>query len=120
MKKAEAIEDMELPEPGGFFEKLAEKLGAVAQATRIFGEPVERDGVTVIPVAQARWGMGGGAGKRPKGVGGGGGAVVSPRGFIEIRSGAARFKPIVNLKMVFVFLVAVVALVLGAWKLRRE
>jgi uncharacterized spore protein YtfJ len=102
------------------FGSLGDRLGRAARAAAVFGEPVERDGVTVIPVARARWGMGGGSGKRPKGVGGGGGAVVSPMGFIEIRAGAARFKPIVSLKVVFSFLVAVVALVLGAWKLRRE
>ena len=43
---------------------MAEKLGAVAKAATVFGEPVERDGVTVIPVAKARWGFGGGAGRR--------------------------------------------------------
>jgi hypothetical protein len=43
-----------------------------------------------------------------------------PMGFIEIRAGAARFKPIVNLKVVFGFLFAVVALFLVAFKARRE
>jgi len=41
---------------------LADKLGKGARAAAVFGEPVERDGVTVIPVAKARWGFGGGAG----------------------------------------------------------
>jgi uncharacterized spore protein YtfJ len=47
--------------PAKFIEGMAEKLGAVARAATIFGEPVERDGITVIPVAKARWGFGGGA-----------------------------------------------------------
>ena len=38
----------------GFVASLAEKLGATARAATIFGDPVERDGVTVIPVAKAR------------------------------------------------------------------
>jgi uncharacterized spore protein YtfJ len=38
-----------------FIGTMAEKLGAVARAATVFGEPVERDGITVIPVAKARW-----------------------------------------------------------------
>src|SRR3954465_15409322 len=120
MKEAEPIEDVELPSPEGFFEKLAEKLGASAQAAHIFGEPVERDGVTVIPVATARWGLGGGGGKRgvapregggggggkgglasrQEGMGGGGGVVVQPAGYIEIKGGETRYRPIVDPKLV--------------------
>src|SRR4051812_46394363 len=99
MKEAEPIEDVELPSPEGFFEKLAEKLGASAQAAHIFGEPVERDGVTVIPVATARWGLGGGGGKRglaarQEGMGGGGGAGVPPPGDIENKGGENRHPPV--------------------------
>jgi uncharacterized spore protein YtfJ len=82
--------------PAKFIEGMAEKLGAVARAATIFGEPVERDGITVIPVAKARWGFGGGAGRRKDedGAGCGGGAQVSPVGFIELKNGEAEFRPI--------------------------
>ena len=105
MKQTEPIEDVELPSPGGFFEALAEKLGAAARAAHIFGEPVERDGVTVIPVATARWGLGGGGGKRglagrQEGMGGGGGVIVQPAGYIEIKGGETRYRPIVDPKVV--------------------
>ena len=82
---------------------MAEKLGAVARAATVFGEPVARDGITVIPVAKARWGFGGGAGQRidegsggkqEDGAGGGGGVLVTPVGFIEIKNNAANFRPI--------------------------
>jgi uncharacterized spore protein YtfJ len=101
----EGAGDVELPDPAGLFETLAEKLGAAAQAAHIFGEPVERDGVTVIPVAKARWGLGGGGGRRGRfgrgqGVGGGGGAQVEPVGFIEIRDGETRYRPITDPKWV--------------------
>lgn len=43
-------------------ERLAGKIGSSARATAVFGEAVERDGITVIPVAKARWGFGGGDG----------------------------------------------------------
>jgi uncharacterized spore protein YtfJ len=63
---------------------------------------VERDGVTVIPVAKVRWGFGGGggSGRSPQGEemgqgsGGGGGVSASPMGYIELRDGQAEFKPI--------------------------
>lgn len=79
-----------------FIGTMAEKLGAVAKAATVFGEPVERDGITVIPVAKARWGFGGGAGQRKDedGAGGGGGVQVTPVGFIEIRNHEANFRPI--------------------------
>jgi uncharacterized spore protein YtfJ len=83
-----------------FIGAMAEKLGAVARAATVFGEPVARDGITVIPVAKARWGFGGGAGQRKDesgqedGAGGGGGVQVTPVGFIEIKNNEASFRPI--------------------------
>jgi transposase InsO family protein len=47
-----------------FIGTMAEKLGAVARAATVFGEPVERDGITVIPVAKARWKKVGAVNKR--------------------------------------------------------
>ncbi len=82
--------------PSKFVGTMAEKLGAAARAATIFGAPVERDGVTVIPVAMARWGFGGGAGRKQdeEGAGGGGGVQVSPVGFIQLKNGEAEFRPI--------------------------
>lgn len=79
-----------------FIGTMAEKIGAVARAATVFAEPVERDGITVVPVAKARWGFGGGAGQRREesGGGGGGGVQVTPVGFIEIKDGEARFRSI--------------------------
>ena len=94
---------MELEKTGSadrFIGTMAEKLGAVARASTVFGEPVEREGITVIPVAKARWGFGGGAGQRKQesgqedGAGGGGGVQVTPVGFIEIKNNQANFRPI--------------------------
>jgi uncharacterized spore protein YtfJ len=103
-------------------ERLAEKVGARANVKTVFGDPVERDGVTVIPVAKAAWGFGGGGGTGPagagaggeatteesngmetaaqggaataSGVGGGGGMAIAPVGYILIRQGEAEFRPI--------------------------
>ena len=92
---------MELEKPNSadrLIGTMAEKLGAVARAATIFAEPVEQDGITVIPVAKARWGFGGGVGHRKDedGAGGGGGVQVTPVGFIEIKNGQAEFRPIRN------------------------
>lgn len=81
-------------------ERLADKLGARASVTAVFGEPVTSGGVTVIPVAEVGFGFGGGAGretgaaKNGEGGGGGGGAGARPRGFIVIKDGTATYKPL--------------------------
>lgn len=81
-------------EGAGLLEGLAERIGAVAGAAAVFGEPVERERVTVIPVARASWGFGGGSGGEPpnEGSGGGGGSHVSPLGYIEVHADRAEFK----------------------------
>jgi uncharacterized spore protein YtfJ len=97
-----------------FLDRLADRLELAANARAVFGSPVERDGATVIPVAKARWGMGGGSGTRrdPKdgqpevGTGGGGGATVTPLGFIELAKGEAKFRPIRDPRMAALSLLA--------------
>ncbi|MEV2197682.1 spore germination protein GerW family protein [Streptomyces phaeochromogenes] len=81
-------------------ERLAEKLGGRASVSAVYGEPVTRDGVTVIPVAKVGFGFGAGVGreagaaKTGEGGGGGGGAGAKPIGFIEIQEGFATYRPI--------------------------
>ena len=93
------VNTMDLEEPNSaetFIGGMAERLGVAARATTIFSDPVERDGLTVIPVAKARWGFGGGVGHRKDedGAGGGGGMQITPVGFIELKNGTAEFRPI--------------------------
>ncbi len=83
-------------------ERLANRIGVHAGASAVFGDPIDREGVTVVPVAKVRWGFGGGAGRGieegsengeiGEGSGGGGGVAASPLGFIEIRDGRAEFR----------------------------
>ena len=81
-------------------ERIGETVGRRAQVSAVFGDPVQREGLTVIPVAKARFGFGGGGGSGSRegdegsGGGGGGGAAVSPIGFIEVRDSSAKFKRI--------------------------
>lgn len=108
----------------GFVERIAERVGAKATVKAVFGDPIERDGITVIPVAKVRWGFGGGGGSGKAGValgvtddsgagddapteaggrsgtpvgfgsGGGGGMTVEPVGYLEIGPDGASFIPI--------------------------
>ena len=82
-------------------ERLAELVGAKANVSAVFGEPIRQGDLTVVPVARVRWGVGGGSGKSDaapdgpsSGSGGGGGAVADPVGYLEISGEAATFRPI--------------------------
>ena len=104
----------------GFVERIAERVGGKASVRAVFGDPIERGGITLIPVARVRWGFGGGAGRGPmavgpgmagqaapqtsmseagsdqsgSGSGGGGGATADPVGYLEIGPDGATFRPI--------------------------
>ena len=95
-------------EPGpvdGFVERMAERVGGKASVRSVFGDPIERDGFTIIPVAKVRWGFGGGAGRGIEegsetgeiGEGsGGGGVTADPVGYLEIGPDGATFVSIVS------------------------
>ena len=88
--------------------KLVEALGGTASAQAVFGTPIEKDGVTIVPVASVRYGAGGGGGRRPGrkkresgdpnqiGYGHGGGVQAVPVGYIELRGGEARYRRIAD------------------------
>jgi uncharacterized spore protein YtfJ len=81
---------------GGLLSGLADRFGASAGAQAVFGEPIDHEGRTVIPVAQALWGGGAGSGASgaDEGRGGGGGAATRPVGYIEITGLGTQFVPI--------------------------
>lgn len=86
---------------GEMLGRFAEKLSAAASVRTVFGDPIERGGVTIIPVAKTGMGFGLGIGRSRKGdgsrgdgSGGGGGGSARPYGFIQITDGDAVFKPI--------------------------
>ncbi|HET8756976.1 MAG TPA: spore germination protein GerW family protein [Solirubrobacteraceae bacterium] len=96
---------------------LAERIGARLGTATVFGAPVERDGVTVVPVAVARFGIGAGSGTDPakgqEGEGGGGGGIVAPTGYIELKDGRSRFVPVIHpARMLAIVLGAVAGLFL--------
>jgi len=97
-----------------------------AMVSRVFGAPIERDGVTVVPVATVSGGGGGGGGsgtpatgedsetETPQGEGSGGGFGFSarPAGVYVIRNGDALWRPAVDVNKLALGgqLVAIVAL----------
>jgi uncharacterized spore protein YtfJ len=64
--------------------------------SRVFGEPIERGEVTIIPVAQVQGG-GGGGGDREQGAGGGFGLRTRPVGAFVIRGDSVEWKPSIDL-----------------------
>jgi uncharacterized spore protein YtfJ len=102
---------------------------------QVFGEPVERDGVTVIPAATVMGGGGGGAGegfgkpstesseaepRQESGGGAGFGGVMWPAGAFEIRDGRVTWRPAIDVTRVLVMvLVLAIALVRARGRRRR-
>jgi uncharacterized spore protein YtfJ len=76
-----------------------ERARDVLTVKRVFGDPIERDGVTIIPAAKVRGGGGGGGGEGPDGRGSGGGFGVSatPAGAYVIKNGTVRWEPALDL-----------------------
>jgi uncharacterized spore protein YtfJ len=97
---------------------------------RVFGEPYEREGVTVIPVASLRGGAGGGKGEGAtpdgagsgSGSGGGFGLIAKPAGVFVIDGSNVRWQPAVDVNRVILGgqIVAVVLLVILGGVLRRR
>ena len=98
---------------------------------RVFGEPVERDGVLVIPAAAVRGGGGGGSGSGPNGEGsgdgGGFGIDARPVGAFVVRDGEVTWRPAVDVTRVVLGgqIVAIVGFltlraVVRSWSRRRR
>jgi uncharacterized spore protein YtfJ len=82
--------------------KVAELVTTVRDAitvTRVFAEPYEQDGVTVIAAATVGGGGGGGGGhdeRGQEGEGGGFGVAARPAGAYVIKDGRVRWRPAVD------------------------
>lgn len=79
-------------------ESIVERLQRSANVRTVFGEPIERGGKTVVPVARVAFGFGGGYGRsgdagesEGQGGGGGGGASATPLGALEITDDETTF-----------------------------
>jgi uncharacterized spore protein YtfJ len=93
---------------------------------RVFGDPVEKDGVTVVPAARVQGGAGGGGGEGPGGEGSGSGSGFGvnarPLGAFVIKGGDVQWRPAVDVNKVILGgqLVAIAALLLAGAVVRAR
>lgn len=85
-----------------FFESIIERLYAGASVKAVYGEPIEAQGKTIIPVAKVVYGFGAGYGETGKdkkegmdrdGGGVGAGVRAKPVGVMEVTEEGTRFIP---------------------------
>jgi uncharacterized spore protein YtfJ len=108
--------------------RIDELVGAARDAItvrKVFGDPYEKDGVTVIPAARVAGGGGGGTGQDSEGQqgeGGGFGLVAHPAGVYVVKDGTVKWQPAVDPNRVVLAAAAVViaALVTRAWAIRSR
>ena len=98
----------------------------VLNVDRVYGEPYEKNGLTVIPAATVRGGGGGGVGEDETGAtgrGGGFGMIARPSGAWIVEDGQVTWKPVVDVNRIVLGgqLVALAAIVmLGRVLLERS
>lgn len=107
--------------------QILERVTGDVPVKKVFGEPVERDGVMLVPVATVTGAGGGGSGTVPgtdgNGQGGGGGFAFSARpvGVYVIKDGDAHWRPAMDVNRAILGgqLVGVVLLLVVRSVLRR-
>jgi uncharacterized spore protein YtfJ len=84
-------------------EELISSARDVVSVKRVYGDPYEKNGLTVIPAATVRGGGGGGSGESEGGepqAGGGFGMVARPSGAWIIEDGDATWKPAIDVNRI--------------------
>ena len=96
-------------------QEILDKARDTVSVRDVFGEPYERDGVTIIPVARVMGAGGGGAGTAEEGEGSGYGYGLKsePVGVFVIRDGKVKFEPAPNINKIVggAYLVGIVAII---------
>jgi uncharacterized spore protein YtfJ len=91
----------------------------VVTGRRVFGDPYEKNGVTVIPTARVRGGGGGGDAPEGDGTGGGGGGFgldATPVGAFVIKGDEVTWVPAVDVTRIVVGLQLVAIIALLSWR----
>jgi uncharacterized spore protein YtfJ len=109
-------------------EKIGESLGSTATVKTVFGEPIQVEGKTVVPIAKVAYGFGAGGapklgrknddGESPEGGGGGGGVCAFPAGALEITPEQTRFVPFIDYR--WILGAAAIGVVIGHLLARRR
>ena len=66
---------------------------------RVYGDPIERDGLTIVPTADVRGG-GGGGGDAENNGGGGFGLQARPVGIYIVKNGEVNWEPAVDVNRI--------------------
>jgi uncharacterized spore protein YtfJ len=82
---------------------------------RVYGDPIERDGILIIPAAK-EGGGGGGGGDSENNGGGGFGITARPVGAFVVREGNVVFEPAVDVNRVVGL--SVLAFIVAVWSWR--
>jgi uncharacterized spore protein YtfJ len=82
---------------------------------RVYGDPIERDGILIIPAARLRGGAGGG-GDSENNAGGGFGITAKPVGAFVVRDGNVAFEPAVDVNRVIGL--SILAFIVAVWSWR--
>jgi uncharacterized spore protein YtfJ len=81
-------------------ELLAQAKDAIT-VKRVYGEPLDKDGALIVPVAAVRGGGGGGGGEGPgEGSGSGFGIAARPVGVYVVRNGQVSWQPAFDINRV--------------------
>ncbi|TMD92552.1 MAG: sporulation protein [Chloroflexi bacterium] len=105
-------------------EEILDRVRDTLTIRQVFGEPYERDGTVVVPVARVAGGGGGGGGSSPSEGGGGGGGFgfeARPVGAYVIRDGEVAWRPAVDVTRIALGgqMIALVALLVLRGAIRR-
>lgn len=102
----------ELRGPASGLREVLDRASDSMHVTRVFGEPIERDGALIIPVATVLGGGGGGGGvnarSQDSGEGGGFGVAARPTGVYVVKDGDAIWRPSVDLNRLVAWIGAIV------------
>ena len=98
---------------------LADAARRIYSAKLVYGEPVERDGVVVIPAAAVFGGGGGGGDDSPVREGAGFGVFARPAGAFVVRDGRAEWVPALDLARLGVAAAFVVVALAAILRRRR-
>jgi uncharacterized spore protein YtfJ len=99
-----------------YFDNIEQVLSSSANVKTVFGDPINVQEKTIIPVARVRYGFGGGMGSGPtrsgdeqrlgEGGGGGGGVIAQPVGVVEVSEAGTKFIPVHSRKRMVAVAVA--------------
>jgi uncharacterized spore protein YtfJ len=111
-------------------EELMNRMQDSLQAKMVYGEPYEKNGMTVIPAAVVLGGGGGGGGRRSEGAvkgegamegeGGGFGLIARPVGAFIVENGTVRWQPALDTTRLILAGVLVLLVVVRRFGRRRR